>query len=89
MKVFCINDNGWYFDKKIIFWNRIIECDGPSYGDINTVTSEYYKEGKLYYDLLEWPPKSNDDGFEADCFIPLSEIDETEMVNSKEIGISN
>ena len=85
MKVFCINDFGWCVERNYFLFKREIDVDGPDYGDINTVLREYYSKGILYYELVEWHPEHPDDGFQADCFIPLSEIDETELVNKKEI----
>jgi len=85
MKVFCINDLGWYKEVKRFFRIKKVDCNGPDYGDILTVTREYYDEGELYYDFLEWPPKNGNDGFQARCFIPLSEIDETEFVREENL----
>lgn len=80
MKVFCINSVGWDYDK-FYLWGLIgpvkKDCDGPKYGDTLTVANEYYAEGKLYYHLIEWPPCEGDNGFEAACFIPISEIEES------------
>jgi len=82
MKVFCINDLGWFEVRNYFLFTKEVDCDGPDYGDILTVTREYYEKGELYYDLMEWPPKNNNDGFLASCFIQLSDIDETELVNT-------
>jgi len=80
MRLVCINTTGWYQDKKALFglitYKR--NCKGPKYGDIVTKIKDVYEEGILYYILVEWPD-ANDEGFEATSFIPLSEIDETEM----------
>jgi hypothetical protein len=75
----CINVRGWYVDETLL-WGLIKykkDTKGPKYGDIVTVTRRCYEEGILYYELQEWPKNGE---FEADCFVPLSDIDETEMV---------
>lgn len=81
MRLMCVNTDGWVEDRSYLFGLIKIkrDCDGPTYGDMVSVTSSYYEDGVLYYVLLEWPEKKRNDGFQADCFIPLSSIDETEM----------
>lgn len=88
MRVFCINSDGWIEKKKNLFgfgWARWVDCDGPTYGDTCNVVGSYWDEGLLYYLLLEWPAQHTEDGFLADEFIPLSEIDELELVNEKQL----
>jgi hypothetical protein len=88
MKVMCINEDGWIEQHRKTFFGLIPLPDkdtvGPSSGDIVTVTRQYWAYGKLYYDLLEWPPKSLDDGFCASEFVLTSEIDEMEMQRNYE-----
>lgn len=88
MKVFCINDLGWVTGKKYLFglYKKTVWTYGPKYGDINTVTDEYYLQGDLCYELMEWP-NDNDGAFVASSFIPLSEIDEMELINEKEYAV--
>lgn len=69
MKAMCINGQ----------WYSLTEgraYDDPKYGEIVTVTDEIKFWNSLWYALEEYPARS----FNADGFIPLSEIDETEMV---------
>lgn len=81
MKVMCINDNGWYC---IITGKR---AKGPEYGEIVTVTREYTSpvDNDKYYDLQEYPPKHNDDGFGVSLFIPISDIDEKEILEQRKL----
>lgn len=83
MRVFCINSDGWYESKKFLWFKRDVDCDGPTYGDIVTVVNKYYEGGILYYNITEWPPCIGDNGFEAECFIPLSDIDEVELLKAR------
>ncbi len=69
----CVNDN-WVEDES---------CEGhprPSFGDIDEVIDECWNQIE-YYELARFPliifAKSN--------FIPLSNIDELQLTNSKEI----
>lgn len=86
MRVLCIVDSSW-IEKKKTWYGRMkwVDCKGPNYGDICTVVGSYYDEGDLYYLILEWCPKHDHDGYIADEFIPLSEIDELELVNEKQL----
>jgi hypothetical protein len=71
MKVKCINENGWVQDRRLLFrWLGGKEIDGPKNGDILTVIDEHWAEGMRYYRLKEWPTKK-EEGWEADCFVPL------------------
>lgn len=75
-RLMCIVDE-WCEDIKWL-WGRIKfkwPCKGPKYGDIVTYAGHYYENGSKYYYLLEWPPCTGDNGFEAKWFIPLSEED--------------
>lgn len=88
MKVMCINNVGWVEDKCTWYGKKYKrDCHGPAFGDFVTVISGYWEEGKYYYLLLEWPTKI-DAGWQADCFVVCSEIDETEMVIEKEVQCS-
>jgi hypothetical protein len=87
MQMMCINDDGWLERPFPLFGfikRKHRSCKGPSYGDVVTINSSYWEEGVLYHRLVEWPDKRDDSGFEADGFIPLSSIDETEMVREKQ-----
>lgn len=53
----------------------------PCYGEIVTITKEFHTEWGLYYELEGYP---KDYGYDADKFIPLSEIDEREMVRERD-----
>lgn len=76
----CINDSGWEETRSyllgLIKRNKTVE--GPSYGDIVTVVGGHWETGRYYYFLKEWP-RDLRSGFQADCFVPLSDIDEKEM----------
>lgn len=69
MKFCCINDAGWVTD------DLKNPTTGPSKRDIVTKISEYGKQGVLYIRLKEWPlgDGSADNGYQADCFIPINE----------------
>lgn len=78
MKVLCINDFGWSLRVKSFFgfgdsWRN---GPGPEYGDIDDVVQEEESDkGKLFYWLRKWPGAK----YEADWFIPLSEMDERQF----------
>lgn len=72
MKVMSINSN----------WTRVISKEkgkGPKYGEVCTVIGE---KGPAYpsYILQEYP---DEHGYTKNNFIPLSDIDETEMKRDK------
>lgn len=57
----------------------LTEISSPVFvGNIYAVIHSQVEFGKLYYALKEF---GEDIGFEADAFAPLSEVDETELVN--------
>lgn len=68
----CINDAYW--GTKIPGYCDI-QSDGPEYADIDLVTGEIELSGVKYYILEDWPS----DAFDSECFIPISDIDETEF----------
>jgi len=76
MKVLCINDSGWMVRISSFFgfgghWFKGL---GPVFGDIDVVIKEEQGDGgKLFYFLQNWPGGQ----YEANEFIPLSDIDET------------
>jgi hypothetical protein len=74
MKVICIKQGRWLgINTSIIF-------DGPKYGERCSVTGEGVAvDGTLVYFLSEWPEEG---GWAQIRFIPLSEIDETEMIRN-------
>jgi len=77
MKVKCINPDNWLeCDRTFLGLFRLPDkdCEGPAYGDVVTVQRKYWHKGKLYYDLVEWPSKSDNDGFDAEEFLPLDEF---------------
>lgn len=75
MKVLCICSD-WEYTKK---WDRFMQFifgrnhPDPVYGNIYNVIGE---ESNDYYVLEEF---AGNGGYEKDCFIPISEIDETEF----------
>lgn len=85
IKLFCINSDGWIERVKFLwFFKYWKECSGPTYGEVVTVIGSYYDEGELYYELREWPPGKNNDGYEASCFIPISNVDEQSILEERE-----
>lgn len=66
MKVLCIREE----------WVNRGEGD-PSFGDTCTVIDSYDFMGKLIYILKEYPHPG---GYEAAAFVPLSDIDESELI---------
>lgn len=59
------------------------QCPGPGTKEICTVTRAYISptDGKVYYDLKEYPPTNNDDGYAAQEFLPLLVADENDLEN--------
>lgn len=76
MRVICIQKanrlNGKPAD------NRIPQ---PEEGNVYNVAAQYDFEEKAFYVLCEFPSNNI---FEASMFIPLSDLDETELVNESE-----
>jgi hypothetical protein len=75
MRVMCINDK-WFLGGI-----REKPRPGPKYGDICEVVEEKTLYGELMYVLAEWRGGEYEDGFTAECFIPLS--DEPEVVETE------
>lgn len=75
MKVMCIKDVEWTKNGN---W----KLANPVYGDICTVVKEFYFDGKKVYLLQEFP---YDGGYFAHRFIPLSDVDEMEMIREKQL----
>lgn len=77
MKVICIDDSKWHNDSR---------C--PSFSEICTVEKSFLSpsNGSPVYSFFEYPtePPSIYRCFAQQFFIPLSDIDETELVNEKE-----
>lgn len=74
MKVMCIAyelDGDWLLSST----NRA--CIGPNYGEVCTVIGK----DKYGYLLSEYPVG---EGYPPDCFIPISNIDETEIAKERE-----
>lgn len=78
MKLFCIKDGPWLHAKD----NRPADGPSPQYGDIVTVASERNVAGHAVVVLVEF---SNPFGYLKKWFVPLSDIDETEMVREKQM----
>jgi len=72
-KVMCIKQGEWRD-----FYGDI--ANGPRYGETCTVDR---LNSQKFYILKEWP-RSHDGGHDPERFIPLSSIDETEMVREKQ-----
>lgn len=74
MRVLCINDN----------WIKEVEnMPSPKFGDEDDVTGLIRQNGAEYYQLgNRFYHKS---GFLSSHFIPLSEIDEMQLVEEKEL----
>lgn len=73
MKVLCINDSFYAVS------NRVINFPLPKMGEIYTVTNTRFCKcgcGIYVFELLEC---QNGAGFDTECFVPISDIDETEM----------
>ena len=75
MRVICIG----YPDNKCRNSNRIVEV--PKEFEAYTVLQTRKFDGLYFYVLNEMP---HDVGYETKYFIPLSNIDELELVNKKE-----
>lgn len=73
MKVICIDDN-WDFDGGIIH-------PAPRFNEVVTVTVAKKIDGDDYYNLLEYGVEY---WYEQPSFIPLSSIDETEIIKQRE-----
>jgi hypothetical protein len=77
LKVICINDSKWH---------NASRC--PAFGEICTVENAIISpfSNTPVYTLVEYPPipPSTRRLFSQDYFLPLSDIDETELVNEKE-----
>lgn len=71
MKVLCINDLNWFSDVT----NSYVH--GPSYGEICKVTGLDKDGGYLLYGYQQY------DGYYPPSFIPLSDIDETELIKER------
>lgn len=70
-KVVCTNGDGWYWEKKFLFWKKNIDTNGPVKDAIYTVIGTHYSNGVYFYNLAEWPEDPNGDGWEASCFKPV------------------
>lgn len=70
MKVICVFIEGEFEDG----------CPHTSVGDIFTVKNTHLIHNEYYYEFEE----IKDFAFKSKCFSPLSDIDETELVNEKE-----
>ena len=76
-KVLCIKEGEW----RGTITKTVIE--GPKYGDECIITGEGIGSiGEPVFYLLEWPRKH---GWGKHRFIPLSEIDEKEMVRKHKV----
>jgi hypothetical protein len=69
MKVMCINED----------W-KTRENGDPCFGDTCTVVDSFSWGKKSIYRLKEFPHPG---GYQSDAFVPLSDIDETEMVRNE------
>lgn len=78
MKVMCVTDN--FINRK--YNKKAINC--PKFGEIVTVLS---LNEKGYYYLLEYPKDDygNNAVFNSSKFIPLSNIDEKELIKEREL----
>lgn len=84
MRVLCINgSNVGYIGKMSLTGTKWVATskDIVIEGEIYTVTGTWPYEGKLFYELAERPPECV---YLSTRFIPLSDIEETELVNNKE-----
>lgn len=73
MKVMCIKDV-WLIEP------GIEHIPHPKCGDIDIVVDEFWRRGKLYYEL----DRLLGFGCAVENFIPISDIDETELVKERE-----
>lgn len=75
MKVMCI-DGEW----------KGTAIGKPAFGVIYTVIDSVKSQGIVWYELAEFPPdrRGRRDHYESKAFIPLSDIDETELVKERE-----
>lgn len=79
MKVMCIKDGQWR--------GKLTgdPAEGPKYGEVVTVVDEVTTSDKDVYILQEYPDAR---GYAKKRFIPLSDIDETELVSEREaVGV--
>ena len=75
MKVLCINST-W-----MLLCGRKSQTHDPKIGDICTVVDEFVNWG---YEVYVFAELTYAGGYKKDCFIPISDIDELELVNEKE-----
>ena len=76
MKVMCIFDQWWW---------EIIRVSGPAYGEICTVLEDTEK-GYLIAGYQKNPIVPDQECYyDQNGFVPLSDIDETEMVKEREV----
>lgn len=84
MRVLCINGfNVGYIGKLSVTGQKWVATSNDIVieGEVYTVTDTWPYEGKLFYELAERPPECV---YLSTRFIPLSNIDELELVNEKE-----
>jgi hypothetical protein len=80
MRVLCINEKGWETKVKGIPGEPFVKVPGPLYGEVYEVVNEGVTGSQRYYELESWP----DIKWCAECFIPISDIDETEFERYKQ-----
>lgn len=76
MKVICIQSN--LCDSITLKDEPDCIIEGHIYTVIDTVAKTFYGKTNTYYGLAEI--NNGKTGFDVDIFIPVSEIDETEMI---------
>jgi hypothetical protein len=83
MKLLCIKDGPWLCNGKIA-----VAIEGPKYMERVTVTRSFEtKSGMPVYALAEYP-LPDDIGWAQVRFIPLSDIDTTELAAEREgVGV--
>jgi hypothetical protein len=72
MKVVCTQEVDWFFRyvfTRRFWWSRKkpVKTSGPKKGEVVTVESEYWSNGKRFYILVEW----TNGGYESIFFKPL------------------
>lgn len=77
MKVLCVDNRLYNASEERAF-------PVPQVGETYTVVAEEKMDGTLYYELAEFYDPNDQWLYESECFIPLSNIDETEMKRTYE-----
>lgn len=84
MKATCINSEGWSDT------DTCKNATGPALGDVVHVIGFYVeeKDNLVYFLLDEWPPINERDGYQADCFVFIGDIEFANQQNEEIVETS-